>query len=114
MRGVDPRKLSRRDFARASALAAAAAALLPGAHAPAQQEPPSPTAKLPQASAAEAEARYQMILGKRGSRLTAEQKADLRKGVFTLQGTLDSLRAFALDNADEPALVLQPRPPRGK
>jgi hypothetical protein len=81
---------------------------------PAQEEPPPPAPKLPQASAAEAEARYQMILGKRGSRLTLAQKADLKKSVFALQGTLDSLRAFALENADEPALVLQPRPPRGK
>ena len=114
MRGVDPRKISRRDFARQSALAAAAAALLPAAPAVAQQEPPPAEPKLPAASAAEAEARFQMILAKRGSRLSPVQKAGLRKSVFILQGTLDELRAFALENGDEPALVLEPRPPRGK
>jgi hypothetical protein len=117
MRPVDPRKLSRRDFAKTSALAAAAAALLPGARLEAQQAPPPPPAdgpKLSPASAAEAEARYQMILARRGSRLTPAQKADVRKSVMGLQSAIDQMRAFTLENSDEPALQLVPRPPRGK
>src|SRR5438552_3204287 len=120
MRPVDTRKLSRRDFAKTSALAAAAAAatLLPGTTLTAQEPPPAPAApaapKLPAAAAAEAEARYQMILGRRGARLSPAQKADLHKSVLQLQQALDEMRAFSLENADEPALVLHPRPPRGK
>jgi hypothetical protein len=114
MRAVDPRKLSRRDFAKTSALAAAAAALLPGTKLAAQETPASDGPKLPPGSAAEAEARYQMILARRGSRLSLAQKAEVRKAVMGLQQTLDHMRALALENADEPALQLLPRPPRGK
>jgi hypothetical protein len=115
MRAVDPRKLSRRDFAKTSALAAAAAALLPGSKLAAQEPAPPPAGpKLPAASAAEAESRYQLILARRGSRLSPAQKTELHKAVLELQQGLDEIRAFVLENADEPALVLQPRPPRGK
>jgi hypothetical protein len=117
MRAVDSSKLTRRDFAKTSALAAAAAAaaaFLPAAKLRAQGPEAKDTPKLPAASAAEAEARYQLILVRRGSRLSAAQKTEVRKSVMELQQALDELRAFPLDNADEPALRLVPRPPRGK
>jgi len=114
MRAVDSRKLSRRDFAKTSALAAAAAALLPGTKLDAQETPASEGPKLSAASATEAEARYQMILARRGSRLSLAQKAEVRKAVMQLQLALDHMRALPIENSDEPALQLVPRPPRGK
>jgi hypothetical protein len=119
------KKLSRREFARGSALAAAAAALVGAGVAPssanAQTAPAAPPPvsppgmpRLKAASAIEAEARYQAILTRRGARLSAAQKTALRRSVFELQLALDALRAFPLENADEPALLLAPRPPRGR
>jgi hypothetical protein len=113
--------LSRRAFAKQAALAAAAAAAasagvsvsrVPSALA---DEPPAPAAKPPAAptisaqSEAEAKARYQLILARRGSRLSEAQKQEVHRAVLEQQMGLDALRAFPLDNADEPATVLRPR-----
>jgi len=108
--------VSRRRFARGVALAAAAAAVLPADllgqaqsstnAAPAAAAPEQPT-KLSASSQAEAEARVQNVLRKYGSRLSDAEKADLRKLVLSQQESLDKLRAFPLENWDEPALTLR-------
>ena len=113
-----PGGVSRRSFARGVALAGTAVVLLP-AHLLAQAQPPASTAavgsekppeqspKLSPASQAEAEAKIQNILRKYGSRLSDAEKADVRKSVLSQQESIDKLRAFPLENWDEPALVLR-------
>jgi len=112
-----PQILSRRSFARGAALAVGAVAMLP-ADLLAQTQASSPSApdakkseehapKLSPADQAEAEAKIQNILRKYGSRLGDEERADVRKLVFSLQESLGKLRGFPLGNSDEPALVLR-------
>lgn len=107
---MDSNRLSRRDFARTAALAAAVAVI--PLDLPAQEAPPPPAKPVEEpkplspASQAEAEARYQAILRKYGDRFTAAQKAEIRKSVMNGQKGLDALRAYKLDNADEPATIL--------
>jgi len=106
-------KLSRRDFARGAALAAATAAVLPH-DLLAQQEktaakPPETPPEKPKLSPelqAEAEARIQNLLRKYGDRLTDDQKAEIRKVITEGMSGVEKLRAFPLDNSDEPATVL--------
>ncbi len=109
-----PRGISRRDFARRAALAAATAAVLPGdfltraeatAAPQAAQQPEE--AKLSPESRAEVEAKIQEIFRKYGSRIPEDQKADVRRLVREGQKSLESLRAFPLDNADQPATVFE-------
>ncbi len=109
-------RISRREFARRAALAAASAAVIPGqllraSHAaallaPAAQQPPAEP-KLSPEGRAEVEAKIQAIFRKYGSRLSEEQKADVRRLVTEGQKSLESLRAFPLDNADQPATVFE-------
>ena len=115
--------LSRREFAKAAALTTAAA-LVP-AELVAQQEKPAPTTaakppekppeapKLSEASQAEADFSYQTVIRKYGSRFSEEQKAEIKRLITSQQGTLDKLRAFAVTNGDQPALVLK-FPPMAK
>ncbi len=104
--------LSRRDFARTAALAAATAAVVPADLIAQEQEtepkqPPAPARpKLSPELQAEAEARIQNLLRKYGDRLTDEQKAEVRKNITEGMEGVAKLRAFPLDNADEPATVL--------
>lgn len=65
-------------------------------------------------SQAEAEARYQSILGVYGARFAEPQKADLRRLCFSAQLPLDNLRKFTLENGDGPALYLKPLVEREK
>jgi len=102
--------ISRREFARRAAWAAAGVAvipdhLLPASEAPAVQQPTEP--KLSPEGRAEVEAKVQAIFRKYGQRLTEEQKADLQRLVTEGQKSLESLRAFPLDNADQPATVFE-------
>src|SRR5258708_30908273 len=71
------------------------------------EKPPKQSAKLSPASQAEAEAKIQNILRKYGSRLNDAEKADVRKSVLSQQESIEKLRAFPLENWDEPALVLR-------
>ncbi len=108
-------QMSRRDFARSAALAAASVAALranafaqaeaPTASQPAPQQSEEP--KLSPESRAEVETKVQNIFRKHGQRLSEEQKTDIRRLVAEGQKSLDSLRAFPLENADEPATVLK-------
>ena len=107
-------KISRRDFAVSAALASAAIAAVPtgmlaqekGAAEAAKPEAPQPP-KLSPASQAEVEERYAAILRKYGSRLSDEQKKDVHKSLISQQQGLDQIRAFPLENWDEPATVFK-------
>jgi hypothetical protein len=112
---ADPRsKISRRDFAVSAALATAAIAAVPthllaqekSAAEAAKPESPQPP-KLSAASQAEVEARYTELLRKYGSRLSEEQKKDVHKSLVSQQQGLDLIRAFPLNNWDEPATVFK-------
>jgi hypothetical protein len=50
------------------------------------------------------------ILAKYGSRLTTAEEADLRRLLVEGQDALEKLRAYPLDNADEPAATFRPLP----
>ena len=99
---------------------AATAALIPAGKALGQSEPPKPAtspaavqpqtdamAKLSPASRAEVEMKVNEIFRKYGSRLSEEQKADIRKVVAEGQEGLERMRKFALENGDQPSNVLQ-------
>ena len=112
--------LSRREFARCAALAAAGIAVAPGSSMEGPPpEPQSPSGPAQQASSdtglspaaqAEVESKVQFILQKYGSRLNETQKADIQRLVKEGQKPLEKLRAYALENSDAPALVLRPEP----
>jgi hypothetical protein len=115
MNGKKNSKISRREFARRTALASAAAALAPGkvlsseaaADVSRAQQPPEPPKLSPEAHA-EVEARIQAILGPYGNRFSKEQKADIRRLCAQAQQPLERLRAYAIENSDPPALYLKP------
>ena len=60
-------------------------------------------AKLAPAARAEVEMKVASILRKYGERLSDEQKADIRRIVAESQDGLEKMRAFALENGDQPA-----------
>ncbi|MCU1242209.1 MAG: hypothetical protein JWO71_2935 [Candidatus Acidoferrum typicum] len=134
--------ISRREFARRAAIASAVASLAPATAlttpAPPPNEPaniaaadrggrlsdpssntaseqqPADMPKLSPESHAEAEARLQTISSQYGGRFNDPQKADLRRLCFSGQPPLDRLRAYALDNGDNPALYFKPLVEREK
>ena len=113
--------ISRREFARRAAFASAVASWAPihGAHAglpaPALQAPQPPNLPgLTPESQAEVDARVQAILGQYGSRLSEDQKADIRRLCTLAQPPLDRLRAYNIENAVSPALYLKPLVEREK
>lgn len=108
-------EISRREFAFSVAMAAAGAAF--PATAAAQQEkppitpapvrPPEPEApKLSDEAKREVELKNQAIMDRHGSRLSESQKADVRKLMAQTQEGLETLRAFPIENGDEPATIL--------
>jgi hypothetical protein len=100
--------ISRRDFSRVMALTAASAALplTPGAAAggaaPGQEAKPEALKLSP-----EAESQVQTLMSKYGTRLTEEQKADVRRLIGQAQKTSETMRAFPLSNSDEPATIFR-------
>jgi hypothetical protein len=112
--------ISRREFARRAALASAASFVtVPAIPVDRNtfQPPPSLEQDAPQLSPqsqAEAEARYQAILASYSARFNEEQKKELRRLSFSVQPSLDRLRAYPLENADSPALYLKPLVEREK
>ena len=96
--------VTRRDFARGAVLVAATAAL--------PRTAPSAKHTLAEGSSTQAaqlspagEAQFQTILSKYGTRLSDDQKADVRRLVAQAQKTSETLRSFPLDNSNEPAMV---------
>ena len=109
-------QISRRDFARHAALAAASAAVLPASSLSAATEislrtaeaPPQAGAKkLSPASQAEVDARLDVIFKKYGSRLNEMQKSDLRRLATEGQKPLEAIRAYSIENSGQPATVLK-------
>ena len=105
--------ISRRDFARRAALAAATTAMIPSDLLAQREAPATPAPqqaqgpKLSPESRAEVEAKIQAIVRKYGQRLSEEQKADVRRLVAEGQKSLETLRAFPLDNSHAPATVFE-------
>lgn len=104
--------ITRRRFTVAAA-AAATGALLPArdAHAQSAATPPQaqadPMSKLSPEARAEVETKVSEIFRKYGSRLSEEQKADIRKVMAETQDGLEKMRAFVLANGDQPATVFK-------
>ncbi len=120
MNGKRSSHISRREFARRAAIVSAISMVpttsLPGhssISAPAAGQSPDASSLSPE-SQAEAEARYQAILGAYGSRFSDVKRADIRRLCFAAQQSLDRLRAFPLENGDSPALYLKPLVEREK
>ena len=97
--------LSRREFARGAALAAATA-VLPRRGSAHEAAAAASIANTQSASLSPAgEAQLQAILAKYGNRFSEEQKAELRRLVAQAQKTSETLRSLPLDNSDEPATI---------
>lgn len=118
--------VTRRRFT-AGAVAAATTALLNPAQAleQAQSAAPSPAgtlqqkakaamAKLSPAAQAEVEMKVASIFRKYGDRLSDEQKTDIRRAMAETQDGIEKMRAFVLENGDQPATVLKLRREGGK
>jgi hypothetical protein len=112
----DKKKLTRRDFARAAAMAAATAAIAPAGEALTRHVAASGNSRAtnsggaddaPSARQAEIDARVADVFRRYGDRLSAEQKAEVRRLAGELQKSLDKLRAYPLGNGDQPATVLR-------
>jgi hypothetical protein len=104
--------ISRRDFARHAAMAAATAACLPTELLAASPFTGAPRAqqtgeKLSPESQAEADAKIQAVFRKYGDRLSEAQKADIRRLLTEGQKPLEVMRKFPLENADQPGNVLR-------
>lgn len=108
--------LSRREFARRSALAATTALIAPTAllsqesapkPATSPDKPPQSATQLTPELQAEGELKYQWVIQKYGSRLSDAQRQDIHRLIMEGQKPLAAFRAFPLDNADQPATVLK-------
>lgn len=111
------KNLSRREFSRKAAIVAATAAWAPDTIFPrpvptsptrsAQEKKPSPE------SQAEVEEKVAAIFRKYGERFTEAQKADIRRLVTEGQKPLEAMRAFPLDNSNQPGNVMKIFPDAG-
>jgi hypothetical protein len=112
--------LNRRTFTLGATAAAATALISPGealeqAQAAATPAPQSTLeqkfqtamAKLSPAAQAEVQSKIASIFRKYGDRLSEEQKADIRRAMAETQDGLEKMRAFALENSDQPATVFE-------
>lgn len=109
--------MTRREFAKRAAFAGAAATFVPTEvlpQAPAPAPPPSSPPELTPASKSEADSRVQTILALYANRFSESQVADLRKISASTQSSLDRLRAYKIENSNEPALYLKPLVEREK
>lgn len=107
--------LSRREFARRTALAAATVAVVPATLLSQESAPPAPAPGTPpQASPplsselqAEGELKYQWIIQNYGGRLSDAEKKDVHRLVMEGQKPLATFRAFPLENSDQPVTVVK-------
>jgi hypothetical protein len=111
-----PRQVSRRQFGREAAIAAAAGLGAPvllastaAAAGPAAlpNQKPEPLKGLSPAQVADVDAKLANILRKYGDRFDAGQKAHLRRILAQNERLLAPVRAFHLENGDPPASVLR-------
>ena len=63
--------------------------------------------KLSPSARAEVEMKFASIVRKYGARLSEDQQMDIRRSLAETQEGLEKMRAFALDNGDQPATVFQ-------
>ena len=118
--------LNRRSFTLGAAAATATALISPGealeqAQASATPVPKSELehkfqiamGKLSPTAQTEVQAKIASIFRKYGDRLSDEQKADIRRAVAETQDGLEKMRAFALENGDQPATVFKIRAVKG-
>jgi hypothetical protein len=103
----EPKKpaITRREFATAALLTTAAATL---SAIPSPAQTPTPAQTLSPQSAQESDLRVSTILSLYPDRFSAGQKTDLHKISASTQQALDHLRAYQVQNSDEPALHLKP------
>jgi hypothetical protein len=98
-------RISRRNFAKHAVVIAGAAAVLPDVLA--QNPPatdPAPAAAAPSGAAnAEVDARVSWIVNRHGVRLSAEQRADIRRLIAGAQPGFEAMRAYELPNSVDPA-----------
>lgn len=103
--------LDRRQFALGAAAAVTTALIHPGeaiaqesgSVAELDKKTREAMAKLTPSGRAEVEMKVASIFRKYGERLSDEQKADIRRIMAESQDGLEKLRAFALQNGDQPA-----------
>lgn len=113
---MSDRKLSRRAFARGAATVAAAAVTLKSqlfSQTPPPPTPPAPPSSTPPIDQKDADSRYAQVLARYGSRLSEEQKNDIRRLINGGQGGLDAVRAYPIDNSVQPGITLDPLALRG-
>jgi hypothetical protein len=116
------RPISRREFARGGAIAAASAAVLTAALLPeASAQTPAQQPALSSASQEEVDSKVRAVLQQYSQLLSDPEKLEIRRLLTEAQKPLETLRAFALDNADQPGNVLHlypeatpPAPPAPK
>src|SRR5271157_2510192 len=106
-------RIDRREFARKAALLSAV--MVPAGiafeapvAAATDEQLPKGAEKLSAEGRVEAEARFQQIMSQYGSRFDSEEQKRVRDGCYNLQGSLERLRAFHLENGDAPAVYLKP------
>lgn len=119
-----PKSVSRRTFARGVAIAAASAVVLPSLSEAQQAPPPTSSApvatpekkppeapgtekKLSPAAQAELDAKFNRVVNVYDSRLSPEQKDEVRRQLTDQVKALESLRTAAIDNSVQPATVLK-------
>jgi hypothetical protein len=109
-------EISRRQFGRNAAIAAAATLTAPalfatttagGGAARPQEKKPEPLEGLTPEQTAEVDARLANILRKYGNRFNDDQKARLRRILAQNERLMAPVRAFSLQNGDPPASVLR-------
>jgi hypothetical protein len=109
--------LGRREFALSAAAVAATALVSPcdvlGQAAGATDESldtktRAAMAKLSASAQAEVEMKVASIFRKYGGRLSAEEKADIRRIMAESQEGLEKMRTFHLENSDQPADAFRP------
>ena len=107
-------EISRRQFGRDAAIAAAATLTAPSLlvstaaeAARPQEKKPEPLEGLTPEQTAEVDARLDNILRKYGTRFNDDQKARLRRILAQNERMMAPVRAFSLQNGDPPASVLR-------
>jgi hypothetical protein len=110
--------ITRRSFAKTAAAAATVALINPAealsrndqakTDTPVSQKAHAALAKLSAPSRAEVEMKVNEIFRKYGDRLNDEQKADILRIMAEGQPSLEKMRAFALENGDQPATIFHP------
>jgi len=101
--------VSRREFARRAALLAVAVAAPKPLSARSRvntDQAQAASSDAPKMNA-ESEAQYQAIVAKYGSKLNEDQKTDIKRLLAGGQKSIETLRAFPLDNSDEPANIFR-------